>query len=121
MIAHTATLMLSPGDSWATVKLTCHGGEDAECRQMCADKTCLEESYALERDADGTWWHTWDGADGIRHPMKPYTHCLVVEWLDETGACECYEGPDNQVLNDTPITCRWDGDGYVWQPAEVIA
>lgn len=124
---HTATLTLSPNDGWPGVKLTCHAGPDGKCRQTCAEH-CEDESYEMTRDEDGSWWHareTWPGepaeALALRHAMKDSGECLTLLWLDETGAAECYEGPDDQALNDTPITVRWDGDGYVWQPAEDTA
>lgn len=130
MALHTATLRIQ-GDH-LRVDITCHAGPDAQCRQVA---TCDCEEYSLDKGVDGTWSHTVyrdpdcgddckgecndKGPEEVEHLMQPgSSQCNYAVWMSEGRPEECYNGPDDVALNNTPIQFDWEYDHYEWKPVE---
>lgn len=98
---HSVSWDLEAGYCAGTLQCTAPAG--SPCRLWCS-VGC--EEYCVNPD---------------EHPQVDQGRCLVVEWMDACGdgAIDLYEG-EKTTPHDGPITCRWDGDGYLWSYAEDV-
>jgi hypothetical protein len=89
--AHSVSWLLS--DDWIEGTVTCHATEGADCRLDCPEGC-----------------ESWDCVDH-EHALVDSGHCLVVEWLENTGVLESHAG--NHAPIDGFIEVEY-GDGYTW-------
>lgn len=93
---HWVSWSVTEGDAWPEAQMACTAPDDAFCRTYCDRSEC----------EDGC-------TDIYGHERKPMGCCNLVDWMEDAGVMDSYEGKPHPA-SDGPIVVVWDGDHYAW-------
>jgi hypothetical protein len=92
--AHRLVVELAPGGIYGDI--VCESDRDAYCRTTCRASECEEGCV-----------------DPEVHPRERVDYCNIVEFIDDEGWQDTYDGP-RTLLRSGWIVTYWNGYCYEW-------
>jgi hypothetical protein len=88
---------------------------DAEIQKVYEDLDKISEKLP------GRLTYTWGKHDGYDQGHRHYTHCLVVDFVDEKARNLFMTDPERAAFSQREVASRMNGgkDGAVWMDFEI--